>query len=224
MFPNTLTVSELSNGQVVWSLVEGLGDFEQPQRDSVYSNEELDSQYAYSRPVSAVVPPGSSEPLQLYIKGHQRHGSGARNSAGSSKRRQPKANGERPETKVCILGDPTYSQVYYSSSNNVVDLIDSLSRNLDQGRFDIIPTSPPGTPNVGDDPDRKPENLLQPYKVSTSASLVTVSSDGRSKSRTVEERLQVSQPIEHADVQALLDRMQAVPAANQDQSMSQQRI
>lgn len=87
--------------------------------------------------------------------------------------------------------------MYYSSSNNVVDLIDSLSRNLDQGRFDIIPTSGLGAPRSEEEEPhvyhpRQGNHVGEVRHLGTPLGLPTSSSDRQGKSRTVEERLQVS--------------------------------
>lgn len=112
---------------MVWSVVEGLQGFEDAQRDSVYSAEENadESDYAYSRPISAIVSRNAarSEPLQLYIKGQDR----SENGLQEGNRRKAAATGsERPETKVGIFS--TISECNRANKSGVLLLVQQCCR------------------------------------------------------------------------------------------------
>ena len=93
----------------------------------------------YSRRDSA------GEGLRLFFKGHEKKGSKGSNVSTSTRKRQHPKPSARPETKVrsivhgCVVMVLTPSQVFFSSSTHIGQLIDNLSRGVDAGSFNIAP-------------------------------------------------------------------------------------
>ena len=110
----------------------------------------------YSIPPSPSQERGSNS-VQLMFKEHKRMSS---KSSGNSylattlKRRGTNSGGAgpRPETKVC--NPPTWTmvsykvdvQVFFSSTHQIGRLIDSLSKGIDSGSFNIVPVDAMGAP------------------------------------------------------------------------------
>lgn len=87
----------------------------------------------------------TSEGLRLFFKGHEKKGSKGSNVSTSTRKRQYPKPSARPETKVrfvkhsCVAQVLTPSQVFFSSSTHIGQLIDNLSRGVDAGSFNIAP-------------------------------------------------------------------------------------
>ena len=83
-----------------------------------------------------------SEDYQMTFKSHRRLSSKASNS--SSRRGQGPS---RPETKVCsfasiCLQKLTPRKVFFSSAANIERMIESMSKGIDAGSFNIVPNTP----------------------------------------------------------------------------------
>lgn len=88
----------------------------------------------------------TSDGLRLFFKGHEKKGSKGSNVSTSTRKRQYSKPSARPETKVSLIRPLaalllvlTLSQVFFSSSTHIGQLIDNLSRGVDAGSFNIAP-------------------------------------------------------------------------------------
>lgn len=123
-----IEVIELENGETVWSIVNGLREDE----DEYYldNRASFTSEYDFA---DSRAP--SSENVRLFIKEHGRNASKGSTASFVSRRSKRQPEVERPQTKV-----------FYSSSAQIARLIESLSRGMDAGSFNILPSeSVPGT-------------------------------------------------------------------------------
>lgn len=116
---------ELSNGQVIWSVVDGL-------RAGFADENDEDDRSSFTSEFSTA-PPSRDETVQLFVRGHQRNQSskGSVASIPARKRLAPLLGIPRPETKV-----------YFSSTAQISSLIDNISRGLESGSFNIVPSDP----------------------------------------------------------------------------------
>ncbi|CAE7078938.1 unnamed protein product [Rhizoctonia solani] len=112
---SAVEVLELSDGQVVWSVVDGLR--------SVGEEYEGDELPRLSRTSDYSTP----EPQQLRFREHQRSASKTSTASKVSNELTPK----RPETRV-----------YFSNAGDIGTLIDSLTKSHEAGQFNIIPGVP----------------------------------------------------------------------------------
>ncbi|TDL27580.1 hypothetical protein BD410DRAFT_762665 [Rickenella mellea] len=117
-------VIEMANGETIWSIVNGLrGD----DSESVYQNRiSVASEFSVS-------PQESEGDHQLFFKEHVRNTSKGSNTSFLSRKKTLNAGLNRPETKV-----------FYSSSTQISRLIETLSRGVDAGSFNIKPKAAPG--------------------------------------------------------------------------------
>ncbi|KAH9926117.1 uncharacterized protein B0H18DRAFT_1119021 [Fomitopsis serialis] len=115
-----LELIELANGEMIWNIVNGLRD---DDGESFYGDR---SSFVseYSRRDS------TGEGLRLFFKGHEKKGSKGSNFTTSTRKRPYPKPAVRPETKV-----------FFSSSAQIGQLIDNLSRGVDAGSFNIAPES-----------------------------------------------------------------------------------
>ncbi|KAF9533438.1 hypothetical protein CPB83DRAFT_474243 [Crepidotus variabilis] len=119
-----LEVIELANGETVWNVVNGLRDTDEA---SVYSRTSFTSDFSNREDVS----PGQA-------KGHNRSeskGSVASSFISSSKKKGGQQGKLRPETKV-----------FYSTSEQIGRLIESLSQGAEAGSFNFLPSPPSNRP------------------------------------------------------------------------------
>ncbi|KZT56430.1 hypothetical protein CALCODRAFT_555942 [Calocera cornea HHB12733] len=118
-------VLELSNGQVIWSVVDGL-------RAGISDENDEDDRSSFGSDFSAV-PPSRDEAVQLFVRGHKRNESSRGSSISIPSRRRPApfSAQPRPETKV-----------YFSSTAQISSLIENISRGLESGSFNIVPNDP----------------------------------------------------------------------------------
>jgi len=114
-------VIELANGETVWNVVNGLRDYDE---GSVYSRASFVSEYSTRETGSDI--------SQIFGKG----GSDSKRSVSpllpSNKKGQQLQGKNRPETKV-----------FYSTSEQIGRLIESLSQGADAGSFNFLPNMPP---------------------------------------------------------------------------------
>ncbi|KAF8352307.1 hypothetical protein F5887DRAFT_23796 [Amanita rubescens] len=106
---------ELSNGETIWSIVNGLRDEDE---ESVYA-----SRTSFTSEFSAR--DGNSDGMQVYVKEHRRNASNGSGTSFTSRRRLLHGKA-RPETKV-----------YYSSPAQIGRLIENLSQGMDSGSFNF---------------------------------------------------------------------------------------
>ncbi|QRW14770.1 proteophosphoglycan 5 [Ceratobasidium sp. AG-Ba] len=136
---SAVEVLELSDGQVIWSVVDGLrsaGDDDDTDDGSPFP-------YRMSRNSEYSVP----EPHELRFKEHQRTASkGSMHSISKAPKPQP----NRPETRV-----------FFSNAGDIGQLIDNLAKSAEAGQFNIIP-GVPGVPSV-------PNSYLRPQSGAQSA-------------------------------------------------------
>ncbi|KAF8334281.1 uncharacterized protein EI90DRAFT_3121608 [Cantharellus anzutake] len=133
-----LQLVEYSNGQVVWSVVDGLragadDDWDlEDTFDDTQSFTERDPRHRSQ--ISSVRSGDFNDPVQLFFKEHKRMPSKESNSSYISRRRvlPPSRTADpRPETKV-----------FFSSAAEIEKLIESMSRGIDAGSFNVVPHSP----------------------------------------------------------------------------------
>jgi len=119
---SALEVIEYANGETIWNVVNSLRD---EDVESIYpsaSRASISSEYS--------MPRENSDGIQLFFKEHKKSMSKESNSSASSRRRPtPATTALRPETKV-----------FYSSSNQIARLIENISRGMDSGSFNILPS------------------------------------------------------------------------------------
>ncbi|KAJ3554462.1 hypothetical protein NM688_g3099 [Phlebia brevispora] len=118
-------VIELANGETIWSIVNGLRD---DDAESFYDNRRsFASDY-------------SGEGVKVLFKEHGRKGSKGSTTSFLSRKKQlqPSSSANRPETKV-----------FFSTSAQIGRLIESLSRDLDAGSFNITPDHAHGLGHAG---------------------------------------------------------------------------
>ncbi|KAG8861930.1 hypothetical protein FRB96_002373 [Tulasnella sp. 330] len=125
-----LEVVELSNGEVVWSVVDAM-------RNDVMQDDDGASLYQSRQSISSDTSYIPRDGVQVLFKEHRRMGSKGSATSSISARRKPAAN--RPETKV-----------FFSSAAHIGRLIESMSRGADSGSFNIVPAIPdsPKLPDV----------------------------------------------------------------------------
>jgi len=121
-----LQLLELANGQTIWSIVSDLRDM---PGDDMVSLDRQSFASEFSRPAS----PSYDDTMQLRFKEHQRQTSKSSansflSSAPKNPTPQPRSTAPRPETKV-----------FLSTTNQIGRLIESLSKGMDAGSFDILP-------------------------------------------------------------------------------------
>ncbi|KEP55580.1 bestrophin domain protein [Rhizoctonia solani 123E] len=114
---SAVEVLELSDGQIVWSVVDGLRSVDEDDEDDPTSFPRLSRTSEYSAP----------EPQQLRFREHQRSTSKTSTASKASNELTPK----RPETRV-----------YFSNAGDIGTLIESLTKNHEAGQFNIIPGVP----------------------------------------------------------------------------------
>ncbi|CAE6503751.1 unnamed protein product [Rhizoctonia solani] len=114
---SAVEVLELSDGQVVWSVVDGLRSVGEDDEDDPSSFPRLSRTSEYSAP----------EQQQLRFREHQRSASKTSTLSKASNELTPK----RPETRV-----------YFSNAGDIGTLIDSLTKTHEAGQFNIIPGVP----------------------------------------------------------------------------------
>ncbi|KAF9518184.1 hypothetical protein BS47DRAFT_1278003, partial [Hydnum rufescens UP504] len=134
-----LQLVEYSNGQLVWSVVDGL----RASAEDDWDIDELDDSVSYSERdprrgsgMSEMSLRGgtpsrgnASDDVQLLFKEHRRMASKDSDSSYVSRRKVlPPSRLVRPETKV-----------YYSSTAEIESLIETISRGLDAGSFNVLP-------------------------------------------------------------------------------------
>jgi len=155
---------EYSNGQVVWSVVDGLRagadddwDIEDTFDDSLSYVEKDPRRGSEVSAVSSAR--GDDDPVQLHFKEHKRNPSKESNSSYASRRRvlPPSGMDARPETKV-----------FFSSAAEIEKLIESISRGAEAGSFNVFPQSTPNqvspemplqlSRRLGTDPSRIPRS------------------------------------------------------------------
>ncbi|KAJ1310337.1 hypothetical protein OPQ81_007076 [Rhizoctonia solani] len=118
---SAVEVIEFSDGQVVWSVVDGLR--------SVDDDYEEDDSSPFPR-ISRTSEYSAHETHQLRFREHQRSASKTSTASKASNEPTPK----RPETRV-----------YFSNAGDIGTLIDSLTKSHEAGQFNIVP-GVPGVP------------------------------------------------------------------------------
>jgi len=119
-----LEVLELSNGQVVWKVVDGLrsGDDFDYDGDSAYrSRQSFASEYSVREP---------KDEMQLFVREHKRLSSKGSGNSSAFNRKTGHGGASRPETKV-----------FFSDPEHIGKLIDSITRGLQSGSFNIVPNA-----------------------------------------------------------------------------------
>ncbi|EJU05348.1 hypothetical protein DACRYDRAFT_103837 [Dacryopinax primogenitus] len=114
---------ELSNGQVIWSVVDGL-------RAGIADENDEDDKSSFTSDFSTGSP-SRDETVQLFVRGHKRNESSKGSEAALPKKAAIQFGRARPETKV-----------YFSSSAQISSLIENISRGLESGSFNIVPSDP----------------------------------------------------------------------------------
>ncbi|KAL7420824.1 hypothetical protein Q5752_004777 [Cryptotrichosporon argae] len=138
-------VVEFADGRVVWNVVDGLRDGLRSNSISDVSVGPRDSSYSYLYNLdSPRAPPGTLEPARresdtVAVSRDEpgRWGMGGTKALNLRHRDRGKDDGPRPDTRV-----------FYTSSADVADLIDQLSRDslgAARGRIDIMSRPPPST-------------------------------------------------------------------------------
>ncbi|KAG8683366.1 hypothetical protein FRC08_014324 [Ceratobasidium sp. 394] len=135
---SAVEVLELSDGQIIWSVVDGLR--------AAGDDDEADDTSPFPYRISRNSEYSMQEAHEVRFKEHQRTLSKGSTLSTSSK--PPKAlQSNRPETRV-----------FFSNAGDIGQLIDSLSKSVEAGQFNILP----GVPNV-------PSSHLRPQSGAHSA-------------------------------------------------------
>ncbi|KAG9010168.1 hypothetical protein FRB93_004830 [Tulasnella sp. JGI-2019a] len=123
-----LEVVELSNGEVVWSVVDAM-------RSDILHDDDGSSLNQSRHSTTSDTSYAPRDGVQVLFKEHRRMGSkGSATSAISAVSSFRKFGTNRPETKV-----------FFSSAAHIGRLIESMSRGADAGSFNIVP-APPDSP------------------------------------------------------------------------------
>ncbi|CAE6407955.1 unnamed protein product [Rhizoctonia solani] len=112
---SAVEVLELSDGQIVWSVVDGLRSTDEEEGDDTFPQLSRTSEYSVN------------ETQQLRFREHQRSASKTSTASKASSEPTPK----RPETRV-----------YFSNAGDIGTLIDSLTKSHESGQFNIVPGVP----------------------------------------------------------------------------------
>ncbi|KZV85123.1 hypothetical protein EXIGLDRAFT_623418 [Exidia glandulosa HHB12029] len=118
-----LEVLEFADGRVIWQVVDGLRAAEDLDFDSesgFRSRASFDSGYSLPEP-----------DLQLQVREHKRIPSKGSVASSAYNRKSAYA---RPETKV-----------FYSDADHIGRLIDSMTRGMNSGSFNVVPNMPTPT-------------------------------------------------------------------------------
>ncbi|KAF8758832.1 protein modification by small protein conjugation [Rhizoctonia solani] len=108
-------VLELSDGQIVWSVVDGLRSTDDDEGDDTFAQLNRTSEYSVN------------ETQQLRFREHQRSASKTSTTSKASNELTPK----RPETRVFV-----------SNAGDIGTLLDSLTKSYEAGQFNIVPGVP----------------------------------------------------------------------------------
>ncbi|KAG8933981.1 hypothetical protein FRC02_010819 [Tulasnella sp. 418] len=156
---HALEVVELSNGEVIWSVVDAMrSDFAEEEEETSLFQSRLSMTSEYSGRPSRE----ENEGMQVMFKEHRRMSSKtSASSQGHRKRNLGDSNG-RPETKV-----------FYSSAAHIARLIESMSQGVDSGSFNISPMGQEGSST----PSRSfgPSSIAGHSKASTHSPATSVS-------------------------------------------------
>ncbi|KAG9124148.1 hypothetical protein FRC07_012654 [Ceratobasidium sp. 392] len=157
---SAVEVLELSDGQIIWSVVDGLR--------AAGDDDDADDASPFPYRMSRNSEYSMQDTHELRFKEH--HRTASKGSTLSSTSKPPKTlQSDRPETRV-----------FFSNTDNIGQLIDSLSKSVEAGQFNILP----GLPSV-------PNSYLRPQSGAQSAhsfnsSMMSSLPDG---DWTVEERI-----------------------------------
>ncbi|KAG8903814.1 hypothetical protein FRB99_002705 [Tulasnella sp. 403] len=120
-----LEVVELSNGEVIWSVVDAM-------RSDLALDDEVASLYQSRLSMTSDWSGKSREDgkdnVQVLFREHRRMGSKGSVASSLSRHKVLAANGKRPETKI-----------FFSSAAHIGRLIESMSRGAEAGSFNITP-------------------------------------------------------------------------------------
>ncbi|GAB1517550.1 hypothetical protein RhiTH_000599 [Rhizoctonia solani] len=112
---SAVEVLELSDGQIVWSVVDGLRSTDDDEGDDTFAQLNRTSEYSVN------------ETQQLRFREHQRSASKTSTTSKASNELTPK----RPETRVFV-----------SNAGDIGTLLDSLTKSYEAGQFNIVPGVP----------------------------------------------------------------------------------